>query len=116
MLKRAPRRRTLTELTVRKAKPERAAYVIWDARPHVLGIRLHPPGARSWITVYRHHGRPRWFHIGNVAAIGLSDARKLAQRIALAVAEGKDPQADKRAQRASGTFADLAARYVEQYS
>ena len=34
----------------------------------------------------------------------------------MAVAEGKDPQADKRAERGAGTFADLAARYVEQYA
>ena len=34
----------------------------------------------------------------------------------LAVARGKDPAAEKRAERGAGTFADLAARYVERYA
>jgi integrase len=34
----------------------------------------------------------------------------------LAVAEGKDPAAEKRAERGAGTFADLASRYVEEYA
>ena len=32
----------------------------------------------------------------------------------LAVARGKDPAAEKRAERGAGTFAELAARYLEQ--
>ena len=34
----------------------------------------------------------------------------------LAVARGKDPAAEKRAERGAGTFAELAARYVESYA
>src|SRR5262245_1084585 len=110
--KHAARRRKLSELGVRKAKPERIAYLIWDTYQRGLALRVQPTGARSWIAIYRFHNRPRWYHIGDAGAIALSDARKLAQRLALAVAEGKDPAADKRAERGAGTFADLAARYV----
>ena len=31
----------------------------------------------------------------------------------LAVAKGKDPAAEKKAERGAGTFAELAGRYVE---
>lgn len=116
MPKRAPRRRMLSELLVRKAKPERVTYLLWDLRQHGLALRVQPTGARSWVVIYRHHGRPRWYHLGNGNAIALSDARKLAARVALAVAEGKDPAAEKRAERGAGTFADLAVRYVEQHA
>jgi integrase len=34
----------------------------------------------------------------------------------LAVARGKDPAAEKKAERGAGTFADLAAKYVEQHA
>ena len=34
----------------------------------------------------------------------------------LEVARGKDPAAEKRAERGAGTFADLAQRYVERYA
>ena len=80
MPKRAPRRRMLSELLVRKAKPERVAYLLWDLRQHGLALRVQPTGARSWVVIYRHHGRPRWYHLGNGNAIALSDARKLAAR------------------------------------
>jgi integrase len=106
----------LSELLVRKAKPERTAYLLWDLRQHGLALRVQPTGHRAWVVVYRFHGRPRWFYIGDGNAIGLADARKLAARVALAVAEGKDPAAEKRAERGAGTFADLAARYVEQHA
>jgi hypothetical protein len=33
-----------------------------------------------------------------------------------AVAKGEDPQAEKRARRSAGTFAELAERYVEDYA
>src|SRR6516165_4309118 len=34
----------------------------------------------------------------------------------LAVARGRDPAAEKRAERGAGTFAELAAKYVEQHA
>src|SRR5262249_40439133 len=54
-----------------------------------------------------------WLHLGDAGAIGLADARTLAAEAMLAVARGNDPAADKRVERGAGTFADLAARYVE---
>ena len=49
----------------------------------------------------------------NVNAVGLADARKLAARIMLQVAEGKDPAAERRAERSVDTFEDLAGRYLK---
>src|SRR5262245_26730831 len=112
----AVRKRKLTELAVRKAKPERAAYLIWDSHQRGLALRVQPTGTRAWVVVYRHHGRPRWYYLGDADAIGLADARRLASRISLQVAEGKDPAAERKVERGAGTFAELAARYVEQYA
>src|SRR5262245_8219138 len=53
---------------------------------------------------------------GAADAIGLADARRLAQKIMLEVAEGKDPQAERRAARKAGTFAELAERYLVEYA
>ena len=66
--------------------------------------------------IYSRHGRPRWLHLGDADAIGLADARTLAAEAMLAVARGKDPAAEKRAERGAGTFAELAGRYVEHYA
>ena len=69
-----------------------------------------------WVVVYSRHGRSRWLTLGDANAIALSDARMLAQEHMLAVAKGGDPAAEKRAERSTGTFADLASKYVEQYA
>jgi integrase len=114
--RRPAHKRRLTELSVRKLKPRATTYLIWDTLQRGLAIRVQPSGSRAWKVIYSRHGRPRWLHLGDVAAIGLADARMLAQEAMLAVARGKDPAAEKRAERGAGTFAELAAKYVETYA
>jgi integrase len=106
----------LTELFIQNAKPRDSAYQVWDTRQHNLCLRIQPGGAKSWVVVYSRHGRSRWLTLGNAKAINLSDARMLAAKAMLAAAEGKDPAAEKKAERGAGTFAELAAKYVERYS
>ena len=75
-----------------------------------------PSGFKSWKVVYCFNSRPRWFHLGAVAAIGLADARKLAGKVMFQVAEGKDPLAERQAERSKGTFAELADRYLNEHA
>jgi integrase len=114
--KRAALKRRLTELYVRKLKPKTQQFLVWDTLQRGLAIRVQPSGSKAWKTIYSYHGRPRWLHHGDASAIGLADARTLAAEAMLAVARGKDPAAEKRAERGAGTFAELAERYVEQYA
>jgi integrase len=114
--RRPAHKRRLTELAVRKLRPRAATYLIWDTKQPGLAIRVQPTGARAWKVIYSRHGRPRWLHLGNVGAIGLADARTLAAEAMLAVARGKDPAAEKRAERGAGTFAELAVKYLETYA
>jgi integrase len=117
MLKRAaPNKRKLNELFVKKLRPQPRAFMVWDSAQWGLALRMEPTGHAAWKVVYPFGGRPRWFHIGSAAAIGLADARKLASRIMYQVAEGKDPCAERKAERGKGTFEELALRYVEQYA
>ena len=116
MTKHAARKRRLTELSVKKATPEAAAYLIWDTLQRGLVLRVQPTGAKAWVTIYSRNGRPRWLHLGDANAIGLADARELAAEAMLAVAKGRDPAADKHAQRNRGTFQELATQYVERYA
>ena len=107
------RKRRLTELSVRKIKPASAPYLIWDSLQRGLAIRVQPTGARAWKVIYSRHGRPRWYHIGDAGAVGLADARRITARVMLEVIEGKDPAAERKAERGSGTFAELHAKYLE---
>jgi integrase len=114
--KRPTQKRRLTELFIRKAKPRDSAYLVWDEKQGGLALRVQPTGSRSWVVVYSRQGRPRWLHLGKADAIGLADARMLAAKAMLAVAQGQDPAAEKKAERGAGTFAELAEKYVEQHA
>jgi integrase len=89
---------------------------VWDTYQRGLVLRVQPTGQKSWKAVYSHGGRPRWYHVGDASAIGLTEARRIAAKVMLAVAEGKDPVAERMAERGAGTFAELAERYVEEYA
>jgi integrase len=112
----APRKRKLTELIVKRQRPDAAPYLIWDTKQAGLVLRVQPTGARSWYCVYSRHGRPRWYRLGDANAIGLADARTLAAEAMLQVARGRDPAAEKKAERGAGTFAELAAKYIDEHA
>jgi integrase len=112
----APNKRKLTELYIKKTAPRERTFLVWDTFQRGLVLQVRPSGHKAWKVIYSHHGRPRWYHLGNAAAISLSDARKLAHRIMFAVAEGKDPAAEKKAERSKGTFEELATRYVDEHA
>jgi integrase len=88
----------------------------WDTHQPGLALMVRATGRKSWLVVYRHHSRPVRLHLGDARSIPLTDARRLTAKIMLQVAEGKDPAAERKAQRMAGTFADLAGQYVELWS
>lgn len=116
MEKQPPRKLRLSDITVKNAKGEARVYNLWDAKQHGLCLRVQPTGGKSWYAVYSRQGRPRWLHLGDARDLGLADARTMAAEMLLAVVKGADPAAERRAKRGDGTFADLAARYVEQHA
>jgi integrase len=111
-----PNKQKLTSLTVTKARPAAEPYLIWDTLQRGLALQIQPSGYRAYKLIYRFHSRPRWFHIGAADAIALTDARKLAAELMLRVIKGEDVAAEKRAERGTGTFAEMAHRYVEEHA
>src|SRR6476619_7156485 len=88
---RAVNRKKLTDLFVTSRKGGERDELIWDIKQPGLALSVRTTGKKSWKVIYRFHGRPRWLHLGDARAIGLADARRLAARVMLDVAEGKDP-------------------------
>jgi len=109
-------RRKLTDLFVSSRKAQERPELIWDLKQPGLALSVRPSSKKAWKVIYRFHGRPRWLHLGDARAIGLADARRLAARVMLDVAEGKDPGAERRAERLTGTFTELASQYVELHA
>jgi integrase len=112
----SPNKRNLTERFLERVQPDDRVFLVWDTYQHGLALQVRPSGHKTWKVIYAHRGRPRWYHLGNAAAVDLSDARKLAQRIMFQVSEGKDPAAEKKAERSKGTFEEMATRYVEEHA
>jgi integrase len=112
----APHRHKLNDQFVKRLRPQARKYLVWDTHQRGLAVIVLPTGYKAWKCIYSLQGRPRWYSIGDAAAIGLADARRLAARVMYAVAEGKDPAADRRASRSRGTFEELAVLYVEQHA
>jgi integrase len=110
-----PRKLKFTDSAISKLKPEPRAYPVWDTRLPGLAVLVQPTGHKAFKYVYPFQNRSRWCHIGN-AVIPVADARRLAMSVMLQVAEGKDPAADKKAERSGGTFAELAQDYVERHA
>ena len=88
-------KRRLTDLFVTSRKAQGRPELIWDERQPGLALSVRPSGKKAWKTIYRFHGRSRWLHLGDARSIGLADARRLAARVMLDVAEGKDPAAER---------------------
>jgi integrase len=112
-MRKVPRKVVFSEFYIKNLKPGPVPYLRWDAKQAGFAVRVEPSGHKAWKAIYKFGGRKRDYHIDAVAKIGIADARKLAGRIMLQVAEGTDPQAIKRAARGAGTFDDIADRYLE---
>jgi integrase len=112
--KNPPNRVALTPIFVVKTKPRSKAFNVWDLRCPGLCLRIQKSGFRSFKFVYSMgQRRVRWYHIGRVP---LSDARRIADRLRVAVAEGKDPHGERRTQRDAVSFRQVADRYLEEYA
>jgi integrase len=114
--KRAVRKQRLTELFVAKAGPKKHLGLTWDSLQRGLALRVSDGGNRSWVCVYSRLGRARWLTLGNARDIGLADARIMAGEVMLAAAKGADPASEKAAQRSSGSFGELADRYLNEHA
>jgi integrase len=109
----APNKTRLSHFAITNLKPKDRPYLIWDITQRGLAVSVQPSGHAAWKCIYSFHGRPRWYHIADASAIGLAKARVLAADVMYEVAKGKDPAAERRAERNAGTFEDLASGYLK---
>lgn len=112
------RRKKLTALDLRPptrgTAVERTFYT-WDSHTRGLGLRTQVSGAKSFYAVFRYRGQRRTYYIGS-ASIGLESARKVAGRVIQAAAEGRDMVAERKAERAAGTFKQLHDDFLKRHA
>jgi hypothetical protein len=113
---RAPRKAKLSDAVVRSLKPEAKPFLVWDEKLAGFCVCVQPSGHKAFKVIYWLKGRARWFTIGNARRIDFDNARNLAARALLQVAQGIDVQAERRAKHDEDTFEDLAIRYRDEYA
>ena len=107
----------LTDRTVQALHPNPSRQVdYFDVRWPGFGVRVSPAGRKSWVVMYRFHGRVRRVTIGPYPYVSLADARARAQALMTQVFQGTDPAAVKAAERLAETFAQLAEEYLERHA
>jgi integrase len=115
MAKRVP---PLTAAALAKIKPDPARTLEFvDGDVPGLRLRVTPKGKRTWSLNIRASGVMRRFDVGT--GMGLAEARVKAKSLRQRIAEGADPTADKRENRARamsakmgiGTFGSVVEAY-----
>jgi integrase len=94
-------------------KPQATRYEIFDALTPGLAIRVTPSGHKSWVLLYRHHGRLRRLTIGRYPDRTLAEARAEAIRKRGRILDGADPAMEKQDERA--TYGDTVGALYELY-
>jgi integrase len=106
----------LTDPFIKRAKATNKRLEYWDVETPGLNLRVETSGGKAWSVQYRAGGRWRRFKIGDYPGVLLAEARKRARKVRARVADGKDPAAERAAQRTAETFGELARMYLERHA
>jgi len=107
----------LTKQAVTSAHPEARDRLIWDSKIPGFGLKVTPSGAKVFVYQYRLGGRGakvRRYTIGKLGPFTPDTARSEAERLAVLVAQGIDPQRQKVESRRQAV-ALAFSRYVDRF-
>lgn len=102
----------LTEARLRGAKPKSRPYKLRDGGG--LYLLVIPSGAKQWRLRYRVSGRESMVSLGTYPATSLKAARAKRGNLRSALEAGRDPAAERRAERdsRSNTFESIAREWL----
>lgn len=87
----------LTELECRKAAVKDKPYRLFDGGG--LYLEIHPTGAKYWRLKYRYAGKEKRIAIGVYPAVTAKKAREKAQDEKRKLSDGRDPLAERKAEK-----------------
>jgi integrase len=110
-------KRKLTKRVVEALQPGNKDIICWDSELPGFGVKVTPRGRRVYFLYYRTTtGRERRPTIGRHGQVTCEEARRIAGDWHAAVRGGGDPGGERRADRASESFAEFADRYMTDYA
>lgn len=106
----------LTVSFTRDVQANDAEAIYWDQRLPGFGLRVRASGHKSFIVQYRAGGASvRRMTLGQVGILTLDQARTHAQQLLAEVKIGRDPAAQRKAQRERLTWQVVAERYMKEH-
>jgi integrase len=109
----------LTDSKVKALRGRKNRYIEWDESSG-LGVRVSPPGRKSFVFMYRYDGRARMMTLGPYPKLSLSEARTKAAKAREEVSKGNDPGKNwvekKRDDRKAPTIEGLVEEYLEKWA
>ena len=93
---------------------KRAYY--YDTKMRGLGISITSNGVRSFIVYRKINGKPERITLGRFPDLSIEQARRKAETINAAIAQGENPNDQRRADRAEMTLEELFTEYLERYA
>jgi integrase len=107
----------LTKKVVDAAQASTKDVWLWDSELPGFGVRLQPSGRKTYVTRYRTHaGIQRKTTVARCCDMTPDKARDLARKTFAAVAEGKDPAAEKHTMRIAPILDELRERYMRDHA
>ena len=106
----------ITKRSVDALEPQAGRDVFgWNSELRGFGVRVKPSGVKTFLIQYRNAGgRTRRLVLGQYGALAPEVARDLARKKLTAVAEGKDPSAERHAARVGITVSEVCDWYFEE--
>ena len=105
--------RPLTDRHVRSVAPRQTPIDVRDGQTRGLILTVLPSGRRQFSIRYRYQGKQRRLVLGEYPQLSLAKARVRARAQQVAILDGGDPAAERRAAKAERT--DTVAALAEDY-
>jgi len=91
--------------------------IVWDSEVPGFGVKVTPSGKRIYFVYYRtSSGQQRRPKVGDHGPLTVDQARQIARQWLAKSAVGEDVSQQRQTDRASGTVAELATRYLAEYA
>jgi hypothetical protein len=108
----------LTDTAVRQAKPGQKPIKLYDGQG--MFVLVTPAGGKWWRFRYRFDGKEKLLSLGTYPDISLKDARERREAARKLIAQGIDPGAERKAEKAAvaalagNCFESICREWLEQ--
>ena len=105
---------TLTDLYLKKLTAGDTERIeVWDDKIPGFGVRVSKTGTKTFILMYRQHGKSQRLSLGRYPDLQLADARKQARSALVEATSGQTPKSEAPTKRPERNYGYLTV--VEQF-